>query len=234
MQARPVLVIMAKEPQIGDTKTRLSPPLTPDQATALYRALLQDTIALGSSLHGIDLAVAVTPPEAADYFERMTPSPTRLLPVRCRDIGDCLTRVYARLFDIGYSKVLAFNADGPSLPPEYIHRAVDHLEEADVVFGPAEDGGYYLVGAKKPCPQIFTGIAWSTSRVLSQSLAKCKQLHLKTALLPTWYDVDTAQDLERIRSDLHSLPEERLAHTREFFERNPWIGVNSSPVERGN
>jgi len=213
----PILIIIAKEPQVGSTKTRLSPPLELSQAAALFEALLEDTIDLAASLEGIDLAVAVTPPESTGYFERKTPEGTLLIPVTCADIGDCLKQVFEELFERGYPKVLAFNSDGPSLPTEYIHRAVELLEAQDVVFGPSDDGGYYLVGLKKLYTEIFNDIHWSTPRVMEQSLAKAEAANLRVALLPEWYDVDTAEDLERLLRDVQRYPQDRLKHTRRYF-----------------
>jgi hypothetical protein len=213
----PILIIIAKEPQVGTTKTRLSPPLELSQAAALFEALLEDTIDLASSIDGIDLAVAVTPPESTEYFKKKTPQGTLLIPVTCADIGDCLKQVFEQLFEQGYPKVLAFNSDGPSLPTEYIHRAVELLEAQDVVFGPSDDGGYYLVGLKKLYAEIFSDIHWSTPQVMEQSLAKAKAVNLQAALLPEWYDVDTADDLERLLMDVQRYPPDRLKHTRRYF-----------------
>jgi rSAM/selenodomain-associated transferase 1 len=217
----PILIIIAKEPQVGTTKTRLSPPLKLSEAADLFEALLDDTIDLASSIEGIDLGVAVTPPESVAYFERKMPTGTFLIPVTCVDIGDCLKRVFEELFQLGYAKVLAFNSDGPSLPKEYINRAVHFLEENDIVFGPSEDGGYYLVGLKQLYPEIFSNIEWSTSQVLAQSLANAGKVNLRAALLPEWYDVDTASDVKRLMEEVDTLPANQLEHTRRFFEGLP-------------
>ena len=217
----PVLIIIAKEPQVGSTKTRLSPPLKLSEAAELFEALLSDTIDLASSIEGIDLAVAVTPPESTRYFERKTPTGTVLIPVTCDDIGECLKQVFEELFQLGYPKVFAFNSDGPSLPREYINKAIRLLDVNDVVFGPSEDGGYYLVGLKKLYPDIFHDIDWSTSQVLAQSLAKAEVENLRVALLPRWYDVDTASDVKRLWEEVRNLPANQLVHTRRFFEELP-------------
>lgn len=212
------LIIMAKEPRVGSTKTRLCPPLTFEEAAKFYEALLLDTIELASSLDKIDLAVAVTPPDSVPYFEQVSPEDTILVPVDCEDIGQCLNIVLAHLLRMGYSKAMALNSDGPSLPGEYIRQAVTRLENHDLVFGPSEDGGYYLVGLKETCDQVFTDIDWSTSRVLKQSLKKCERLELQVDLLLPWYDVDTAKDIERLRTELTTLPDYALGHTRALLE----------------
>ncbi len=213
----PVLVIIAKQPQVGTTKTRLSPPLTLSAAAELFEALLLDTLDLVSSIRGLDLAVAVTPLESVPYFERVTPPGTLLLPVTCPDIGDCLTQVFEQLLQMGYPRVLAFNSDGPSLPVEYIQQALQMLVDHDVVFGPSEDGGYYLVALEELHPELFRDIEWSTPKVLPQSLAIARQENLDVALLPIWYDVDNATGLKRLLEETRSMPAQQLAHSRRFF-----------------
>ena len=218
MQPSTALVVMAKQPAAGITKTRLCPPFSPEQAAAFSEALLLDTFDLAGSLPGVQLAAAITPASARAYFEQITPPGTILLPVDGADIGQCLSRSFEALFQAGFTKVLALNADGPSLPPSYLLQALDLLEDHDALIGPGEDGGYYLVGLKSPCPQLFRGIEWSTPRVLEQTLARLDALGLRTALTPPWYDVDTVREAARIYAELQHLPLDRLIHTRRFFE----------------
>ena len=213
------LIIMAKEPKVGSTKTRLCPPLNLDEAAELYEALLWDTVEMVEGVQDIDLAIAITPPESSDYFKRITHSKTILIPVSCADIGECLVYVLNQLINMGYQRVMALNSDGPSLPPEYIHIAHQNLDLYDLVLGPAHDGGYYLVGFKKMHTSIFRGIDWSTDQVLKQTLQKAEQLNLSVHLLPTWYDIDTAADLDRLQDELERLPTESLKHTRQFLDQ---------------
>jgi rSAM/selenodomain-associated transferase 1 len=215
--SKPVLVIIAKQPQVGTTKTRLSPPLSLSAAAGLFEALLLDTIDLAASVDGIDLAVAVTPPESIPYFDGVTPPGTLLLPVSCPDIGDCLTQVFEQLLGRGYPRVLAFNSDGPSLPLAYIQAALQLLDDHDVVYGPSEDGGYYLVALDQPHPELFRGIEWSTPRVMDQSLAVTHEAGLQVGLLPEWFDVDNAAGLKRLLQDARTLPSHRLVNTRRFL-----------------
>lgn len=217
MRAESVCAIMAKQPAPGKTKTRLYPALSPQAAADLYEALLLDSIDLAAGLTGIDLAVAVTPPEASPYFERQTPPGTLILPVEGKDIGECLEVTFAHLFNHGYHTVLALNADGPSLPPEYIHQALRSLDKHDLVLGPGHDGGYYLMGMKTLHRPLFAGISWSTDKVLTQTLRTASQMGLRSALVPEWYDVDTPQDLQRLMAELHDLPDSRLSHCRRLL-----------------
>jgi len=215
-----VIIVMAKQPQVGRTKTRLCPPLSWQDAAALYEALLLDTLSLVSALQGIDLAVAITPPESQPYFERIAPAGTLLLPIEGSDIGDCLSQVIKLVLNMGYCKALALNSDGPSLPPEYLQQAVDYLDRYDLVLGPGHDGGYYLVGMRRAASEIFRGIAWSTDKVLSQTLERARALGLQVWLTPEWYDVDTAADLGRLQADVERLPQDRLVFTRRFMARD--------------
>jgi rSAM/selenodomain-associated transferase 1 len=217
MSSSQVLVIMAKQPLAEQTKTRLCPPLTPEEAAALYDALLQDTIALAATLRGVQLTIAFTPPEGRDYFERISPSTMALLPVSGEDIGDCLNQVLSGLLTEGYTHTLALNSDGPTLAASCLQQALTLLDEADVVLGPGEDGGYYLIGLKRPQPELFRDIAWSTERVTAQTLARAEALGLSVAMLPAWYDVDTPEDVDRLRAELATLPPEAVPHTRRFF-----------------
>lgn len=219
----PILVVMAKEPEVGSTKTRLCPPLSLTEAARLYEALLLDTLSLCSNLEGIDLAIAVTPPESKEYFYKIRPQNALILPVACEDIGACLKKVLGELIKQGYPKVLALNSDGPTLPPENIYRAVKLLDESDLVLGPGEDGGYYLIGVKQLHENIFNHIEWSTPRVLAQSLARAEDAGLSTTLLPYWYDVDTADDIQRLQEEIDLISPDRLIHTRRYLLETPTI-----------
>jgi hypothetical protein len=215
----PVLVIMAKRPAVGHTKTRLSPPLTLAEAAALYGAMLRDTIQLGARLEGVQLAIAVTPPEATSTFQRIGPPDIILLPVAGVDIGDCLNQVLSSLLAAGHPQAIALNSDGPTLPKAYLRQGFVRLDDADVVLGPNEDGGYYLIGLKQACPELFQDIEWSSERVTDQTLARAQAMGLSVSMLPTWYDVDTSADLDRLQGELASLPASALPHTRHFFAR---------------
>lgn len=213
------LVIMAKLPAVGHTKSRLSPALTAREAAALYEALLRDTIQLAARLVGMQLVIAITPPDALDYFRRISPPGTRLLPVAGADIGECLNQALSQLLTEGYTQAIALNSDGPSLPITYLRRALDELDRrrTDVVLGPSDDGGYYLIGLKRPHPALFRGVAWSTERVTRQTLARAEAMGLEVAQLPSWYDVDTDADLQRLLQQLRTLPDDALPHTRRWL-----------------
>ena len=217
-----VITVMAKQPLVGKTKTRLYPTLPLQETANLYQALLLDTLDLAARQSWADLAVAITPPEAHSYFVSITPPGTILLPVEGQDIGECLALVIEMLLGMGYRKVLALNSDGPSLPPEYLEQAAAYLEHAEVVLGPGEDGGYYLVGMSRLHAGIFQGIAWSTGQVFSQTLERAAELGLRTALTPPWYDVDTPADLLHLQKEMETISPDRLQHSRRFLADMDW------------
>ena len=210
----PLVVIMAKHPAPGRTKTRLCPPLTASEAAMLYEALLTDTIGLVSGLRGIEMAIAVTPPEAAGEVAALAPPGARMLAVDGADIGECLRTSFGQLLSQGFTAVVAVNSDSPTLPATYIERAFDLLRDHDVVLGPAEDGGYYLIGLRQNQPGLFHGISWSTGHVAAQTLERIGALGLTVAQLPAWYDVDTPADLDRLRAELAALPTGAAPSTR--------------------
>jgi rSAM/selenodomain-associated transferase 1 len=196
------LIVVAKEPVPGYTKTRLCPPLALQAAAEFYRCLMLDTFALTTRLDIADRTVAYTPMSARSYFESLTPDSFRLVPQSGADLGERLDNALAHHFDLGYRRAVIMNSDGPTLPLAYLEEAFSRLGTADITLGPGHDGGYYLVGMKRPYPDLFRGIAWSTEQVIPQTLAICRRLGLAVHQLPEWYDVDVAADLARLRRDL--------------------------------
>lgn len=196
------LVVVAKEPVPGRTKTRLCPPFTPESAAEFYGCLMLDTLGLVARLDVADHTVAYTPDSARGYFERLAPNGFRLVPQRGSDLGERLANALADHFDLGYQRVAIMNSDGPTLPPAYLQSAFSELDAADVTLGLSHDGGYYLIGMKRLHSNLFRGIDWSTDQVLVQTLAICRRLGLTVHQLPTWYDVDVGADLERLACDL--------------------------------
>ena len=99
---------------------------------------------------------------------------------------------------------IAVDSDSPTLPMAYVREAAAVLGEdrADVVLGPCEDGGYYLIGTRQPHPGLFEGILWSTAQVLGMTLEKARVLDLRVHLLPSWFDVDTERDLRRLHEEM--------------------------------
>lgn len=206
-------MIMAKQPLIGAVKTRLCPPLSVEQALLLYQAFLADTIRLVAAacrlLGSVSPAIAYSPATAYSYFRALAPSEFVLLPQQGANFGERLSGLPAQAQARGYGHVAMIDSDSPTLPPEYAARCFTELArpEVDYVLGPCTDGGYYLIGLKQPQPALFAGISWSTSVVTAQTLAAGEQAGLHGVLLPTWYDIDTADDLATLRAELRAEPQ---------------------------
>jgi rSAM/selenodomain-associated transferase 1 len=200
------LIVVAKKPEPGFTKTRLCPPFTPEGAAELYRCLMLDTLALAMQLENVDHTLAYTPTNALSYFQDLVPDGFNLMPQRGTDLGERLAKALANHFELGYSRVVIMNSDGPTLPLNYLKEAFSALDHADVTLGMGHDGGYYLIGMKGLQPTLFEGISWSTQRVILQTIALCDSLGLTVHKLPEWYDVDVEADLDRLRQDLAQNP----------------------------
>ncbi len=215
---RPGLVcIMAKAPEAGQVKTRLCPPLSPEDAAELYRCFLLDKIAQVREVAGAEPVLAFAPAQAAAVFEALAPG-FALLPQRGPDLTARLTAVCADLFRSGCDAAILIDSDTPTLPTERLERAVAVVKEGgcDLVLGPSEDGGYYLIGLRRLHPELFEGMQWSTPTVLEKTLRRARALGLSATTLSSWYDVDTAADLERLRADLAAGPPGGPRHTRRF------------------
>jgi rSAM/selenodomain-associated transferase 1 len=211
------LLVVAKRPAPGHTKTRLSPPLSPEQAAALYECFLKDTLELMRSVPGVQPVLAYLPRGEEDYFAGLAPDFDLLLQ-QGSDLGSRLDSALTHYLELGYSRVAVMDSDGPTLPRRCLELAFERLEAADVVLGPCDDGGYYLIGLKKPAPRLLREVRMSTPQVAADTLALAQELGLRVALLPAWYDVDDARSLGRLLSELKQSPPELAPHTRLLVE----------------
>jgi rSAM/selenodomain-associated transferase 1 len=213
------LIVVAKEPQAGRTKTRLSPPLSGEQAADLYRCFLLDTLELMLRIEGAQPILAYTPDEAEAFFRDFAPSGFVFTPQVGTGLGERLDHVLAQCLRDGYDQAVVMDSDSPSLPAAFLKQAFQTLDdpETDVVLGPCEDGGYYLIGIKSPQSALFQKITWSTSAVTGETLQRAQETGLRVVCLPPWYDIDVYEDLQRLTEELRALPEEQARHTRELL-----------------
>ncbi len=213
------LVIMAKAPRAGRTKTRLFPALTPDEAAGLYRSMLLDTIERLRSLSGFELWLAFTPEDERAWFETNIDPPIPLMPQRGDDLGQRMHHIVEDRCSDGAEAVLLVGTDLPTLPADYVRQAADLLHEDDrVVLGPTEDGGYYLIGLCEPDIRLFERIEWSTDSVFQQTVCQAEAAGKSVSTVPSWFDIDEPADLERLRSALeHSDEQTHPPHTANFL-----------------
>lgn len=192
-------IIFAKKPVSGTVKTRLCPPLTPEEATGLYSCMLEDTLAMARSLTGLTPFILFQDdPGAAEYFAALAPG-ILALPQKGDDLGKRIENAFEEIFARGFNVAAIIGTDSPNLPIEYIYEAFSLLEyeHTEVVFGPAEDGGYYLLALKRVWKELFSELPWSSGELLAASVERAKDAHLGASFLPMWYDIDSASDLKR-------------------------------------
>ncbi len=216
------LVVMAKAPREGEVKTRLSGALSPEEARRLYVAFLSDTFALMEEVmeerEDLRLALCYTPEGEEEAFEEVEREGSLMIPQRGEDLGERLINCFSDLFGMGFESVVVIGADSPTLPGEYVFDAFECFEtEDDVVVGPTADGGYYLVGMLKLHSKVFEDIPWGLAGALEATIERAKEAELDLVLLPEWHDVDTPEDFERLKRELHE-NKDAAKFTRRFLK----------------
>jgi hypothetical protein len=206
------LLVFAKAPQAGRVKTRLVPPLTPLQAARVHEASLLDVVAGAVESGG---AVRILYDDTADadaYFARAFPGMQRR-PQLAGDLGRRLVNAFAAGFADGAACVVAIGADSPTLPRSYLRDGLAATREAGAALGPADDGGYYLIGLRRDvwpkAEVLFDDIPWSTDLVCETTRQRAAEIGLPVRVLPQWYDIDRIDDLRRAR--MHARADSHLA-----------------------
>ncbi|HUI87898.1 MAG TPA: TIGR04282 family arsenosugar biosynthesis glycosyltransferase [Anaerolineales bacterium] len=225
------LIVVAKRPAPGQTKTRLSPPLSPEQAAALYECFLMDTLEQMRQVDQADRVIAYLPSDAADHFHQFAPD-FQLIPQSGQQLGDRLDNALTSYLSRGYERVVIMDSDSPTLPSSFLSQAFHVLADgADVTLGPCEDGGYYLIGLKQPAPRLLKEVQMSTPTVAADTIALAKEEGLRVSLLPSWYDVDDAASLARLMNETAHLDPKVAVHTRRFLEENAIYGLVAKGLE---
>lgn len=194
MSKQRVLGLFAKWPAPGTVKTRLAHG-NAAWGARVARAFLLDALQRFAVVEAQRLLV-FAPVEREVDFAFLAADRFTLTPQADGDLGQRLAAFFAQQFNAGARALVVIGTDSPTLPVEYVERAFAELENADVVLGPATDGGYYLVGCGPARPPLFDNIAWSSRHVLADTIAALAEPRWRLALLPPWYDVDTSEDWE--------------------------------------
>jgi uncharacterized protein len=219
-----VLLVVAKQPAPGQTKTRLSPPLDSAEASALYACFLQDTLDIvRRARHMLDFQpiIAYLPAGAEGYFEALAPDFALMLQEGTH-LAERLHNAISRCLADGYDQAVIMDSDSPTLAPERLCAAFEALNgTADVALGPCDDGGYYLIGLKAPASALFLNVTMSTSQVTADTLTQAMIHNLRVELLPACYDIDVVDDLRRLVADLDGLSPQVAPHTRAFLTVHP-------------
>jgi rSAM/selenodomain-associated transferase 1 len=215
-EVKRALLVIAKKPAPGQAKTRLTPPLSAEQASQLYECFLRDTLDLARAVPDVTRLIAYLPQGEAGYFRELAPDFDLVLQ-RGASLGERLDNAMTHCLSDGFDQAVIMDSDSPTLPSAYVAYAFDLLDEADVVLGPCEDGGYYLIGLTRPRPRLLREVQMSTPNVLRDTLALAEEEGLRAALAPTWYDVDTVGDLRRVEDELRAAENGLARHTRELL-----------------
>lgn len=212
------LIVVAKRPAPGKTKTRLSPPLTPELASGLYECFLFDTLDQMRRAGVAKCVIAYL--DEPEYFQGLAPD-FELTSQEGHDLGSRLDNALSLYLSRGYERVVIMDSDSPTLPSAYLVQAFDILAQgADVVLGPCDDGGYYLIGIKKPAPRLLREVQMSTPTVAAETMALAKEEGLNLVTLPAWYDIDSVESLARLIEEIQERGTANAAHTRRFLVQN--------------
>jgi uncharacterized protein len=219
VEARCAIAVMAKAPEPGRSKTRLCPPVKPAQAAWLSEGFLRNMfLNLAEAARAVPIAgyAAYAPAGSERAFAGIVPDGMGLvladgtppMPPNVHGFGRCLWQAIDRLFALGHPAACVLNSDSPTLPTDYLIAAARALLAPGdrVVLGPAEDGGYYLLGLRRPHAALFADIAWSTDTVARDTRRRAATLGLEVVELPAWYDVDDASSLLRLMLEISAGP----------------------------
>jgi len=214
------LVVMARVPSDTRGKSRLTRDLGGDHVE-LRRALLQDTLDAVRSMADLDVFIAFEPADAIAEMRGLVGDGAGLFPQQGDTLGDRMRNAFERLFAAKYSAVVMIGSDLPSLPASHVEEAFQCARDQPdpLVIGPATDGGYYLIGLRRPCPALFTSIAWSTADVLTTTTRIAETCGLTVSFVSPWHDVDTVDDLRRVLRD-----PDGATRTREWAEKSGQVG----------
>ncbi|NLF69437.1 MAG: glycosyltransferase [Candidatus Anammoximicrobium sp.] len=197
--------ICAKYWQPGKAKTRLGATVGHAAASGLSKRFL-DTLLRRFRGVAQRRVLAYTPPERRAEFAALAAGAWSLEAQAGEDLGQRMQHYFAAAFRNGVRRVVLIGSDTPTLPLEYVNKAFDLLKTYPVVLGPADDGGYYLVGTAGQVPPIFTDVAWSTPLVWSQTQSRLQAAGVRCGVLPAWYDVDDLAALRRMDQELAAQP----------------------------
>ena len=209
MSGSRALLVFAKTPKPGKVKTRLLAAVSPEAAAALHAACISDALRLARSVPGCDVFVFAA--GGTNYFQQLTKlretgKRIRVLPQRGADLGARMENAFRKCFALDYRQVVVIGTDTPWMGTNRLRQAFADLRANDVVIGPAEDGGYYLLGMRKMVAAIFRKIPWSTERVLELTLKAIAGTKLRSKLLRRDFDLDRPEDLHRAARMLKTTP----------------------------
>lgn len=195
------LAVFGKYWESGQVKTRLAEAIGAQAAAEVYRVFLSTTIHRCSAIDA-QRTLVYWPPERRTEMSGLAGDDWDIHCQAEGNLGDRMLTFFEQAFKTSPSRVVLIGSDSPNLPLSLIELAFKRLQDVPIVLGPSEDGGYYLVGATRVVPEVFTDIDWSSSQVWQQTVANLQKAGVHYEKLPLWYDVDEKADLDRLYTDL--------------------------------
>lgn len=207
---------MTKVPQTGFVKTRLQPTLTPEECRDLSTVFLQDVEQKVTDIR-LELIIAFSPAEKQNLLTEILQTNPILIAQKGKNLGDKMFHAFEFAFSQESDAVVMIGTDSPTMPVDFVEQAFALLEtEADAILGKTEDGGFYLIGLRKAEKKIFENVEWSSPQAFEQTKRNIENLNLNLKEISVWYDVDTPEDLERLKKELALNPQAAL-NTAEFL-----------------
>lgn len=196
----PSVIVFLKAPVPGQVKTRLARNIGPEPAMQAYKTMAEGQLERIGDVFPLEVHFA--PRDAEPRMKEWLGEQHALYPQCGGDLGERLQEAIASAHERNQAPIICIGGDCPSLNSEHLNEAADALAQGtDLVIGPSEDGGYYLIGLRKPFPQLLAGIPWSSSETLEATIARAKTLGLSIHLLEALYDVDELPELERAQRE---------------------------------
>jgi rSAM/selenodomain-associated transferase 1 len=224
----PAIIVMAKAPLPGTVKTRLSGAYSDVEIVALASAFLADTVA-AAKLIGPHVFIAYSPEGGRSIIEPIAGGGVEWICQLGADLGERMYAAFAEAFEQGFTPLVIVGTDSPHMPTASYQAAMEILQgrEADIVLGPADDGGFTLIGVSAPNPALFEGVLWSGPTVLKQTTENAERAGLQVRTIAPWYDVDTPEDLQRLRDDLLAVS----AHAAQAPATSAWLRSHMPPSD---
>jgi len=187
-----LLIIFAKNARAGHVKTRLAETIGDEQALVIYRELVDIA---AKTIEQVNVPYIVYYSDDSRSLDRLSAGAVDTKTQVGKDLGERMFNAFTDCFALGYQRIVLIGTDCPTLTNTHIQQAFNSLNDTSVVLGPAEDGGYYLIGLKMAVAELFEGVNWSSPTVLRETIERCTQQHFTFSLLPTLRDLDTFADL---------------------------------------
>lgn len=209
------LIVFVKEPKKGFVKTRLATVLGEDTSLFLYKAFIKDTLSIARSVEAEIKILAYESFSKNPVYLSEISTGFNLYEQEGSDLGERMSSAFEYAQRQGSLSTVIIGSDSPTLPAHFIEDAFEKLVKADVVIGPSHDGGYYLIGVSGSPEGLFKDVVWSSSNVFKKTLDNAEYMEKEVALLKSWYDIDTIDDLKVLKEDVHAKESNTALFTKE-------------------